>query len=80
MYKDVNDKYLRKLVTNTIPINKLCGPLFAVALSYSVQIVEEGVIPVTPSDVFIDALISPSGFIPISPVAQQICHSDITLA
>ncbi|KAI3513437.1 hypothetical protein L1887_20771 [Cichorium endivia] len=45
-----------------------------IALSYSVQIVEEGVIPVTPSDVFIDALISPSGFIPISPVAQEICH------
>lgn len=50
-----------------------------IALSYSVQIVEEGVIPVTPSDVFIDALISPSGFTPISPVAQEICHSDITL-
>lgn len=44
-----------------------------IALSYSVQILEEGVIPVTPSDVFIDALVSPSGFIPISPVAQQIC-------
>ncbi|CAH1443036.1 unnamed protein product [Lactuca virosa] len=51
-----------------------------IALSYSVQIVEEGVIPVTPTDVFIDALVSPLGFIPISPVAQQISHSDITLA
>lgn len=45
-----------------------------VALSYSVQIIDDGVIPLTPSDVFIDALITPSGFIPISPLAQQICH------
>ncbi|XP_024972512.1 5-formyltetrahydrofolate cyclo-ligase, mitochondrial isoform X2 [Cynara cardunculus var. scolymus] len=44
-----------------------------IALSYSAQILEEGMIPVTPSDIFIDALVSPSGFIPISPVAQQIC-------
>ncbi|KAI3685160.1 hypothetical protein L6452_34396 [Arctium lappa] len=44
-----------------------------IALTYSVQILEEGIIPVTPSDVFIDALVSPSGFIPITPVAQQIC-------
>ncbi|KAL4559249.1 hypothetical protein LXL04_031384 [Taraxacum kok-saghyz] len=42
-----------------------------IALSYSVQIVEEGVIPVTESDVFIDALVSPSGFIPITPVAHH---------
>nr|XP_043635760.1 5-formyltetrahydrofolate cyclo-ligase, mitochondrial isoform X2 [Erigeron canadensis] len=45
-----------------------------IALSYSVQILEEGVIPLTPSDVFIDALVSPSGFILISPVAQEICR------
>ncbi|XP_076887205.1 5-formyltetrahydrofolate cyclo-ligase, mitochondrial-like isoform X2 [Bidens hawaiensis] len=43
-----------------------------VALSYSVQIVEDGVIPLTPTDVNIDALVSPSGFIPITSVAQQI--------
>ncbi|KAI7754280.1 hypothetical protein M8C21_001148 [Ambrosia artemisiifolia] len=43
-----------------------------VALSYSVQIIEDGVIPLTPSDVFIDALVSPSGFIPITSAAQEI--------
>ncbi|KAK1427163.1 hypothetical protein QVD17_15846 [Tagetes erecta] len=43
-----------------------------VALSYSVQIVEDGVIPLTPSDVFIDALVSPSGYIPITAAAQEI--------
>lgn len=43
--------------------------LRAVALSYSVQIVEDGVIPLTPSDVFVDALVSPSGYIPITPAA-----------
>ncbi|MFS7893357.1 putative 5-formyltetrahydrofolate cyclo-ligase [Helianthus anomalus] len=43
-----------------------------IALSYSVQILEDGVIPLTPSDVFIDALVSPSGLIPITPAAQEI--------
>ncbi|KAM0035586.1 putative 5-formyltetrahydrofolate cyclo-ligase [Helianthus debilis subsp. tardiflorus] len=43
-----------------------------IALSYSVQILEDGVIPLTPSDVFIDALVSPSGFIPITSAAQEI--------
>ncbi|KAK9073220.1 hypothetical protein SSX86_007544 [Deinandra increscens subsp. villosa] len=43
-----------------------------IALSYSVQIIEDGVIPLTPSDVFIDALVSPSGFIPITSAAQEI--------
>nr|GEV97541.1 5-formyltetrahydrofolate cyclo-ligase, mitochondrial [Tanacetum cinerariifolium] len=43
-----------------------------IALSYSVQILEDDVIPVTESDVFIDALVSPSGFIPISPVAKRL--------
>ncbi|GAV74392.1 5-FTHF_cyc-lig domain-containing protein [Cephalotus follicularis] len=43
-------------------------PLF-VALSYSVQIMDEGIIPVTPNDVPIDALVSPSGAIPITPAA-----------
>lgn len=46
-----------------------------VALSYSVQILDEGVIPVTPNDVFVDALISPSGMIPISPVGREYCRS-----
>ncbi|KAL8225661.1 hypothetical protein R6Q57_018218 [Mikania cordata] len=43
-----------------------------IALSYSVQIIEDGVIPLTPRDVFIDALVSPSGFIPITSAAQEI--------
>lgn len=40
-----------------------------VALSYSSQIVDDGVIPVTPNDISVDALVSPSGVIPISPAA-----------
>lgn len=37
-----------------------------VALSYSVQIMDEGIIPLTPNDVLVDVLVSPSGVIPIS--------------
>jgi 5-formyltetrahydrofolate cyclo-ligase len=44
---------------------------FEVALSYSVQIVEDGIIPVNSTDVPIDALVSPSGIIPISPAALE---------
>ncbi|XP_044486966.1 5-formyltetrahydrofolate cyclo-ligase, mitochondrial-like [Mangifera indica] len=40
-----------------------------VALSYSLQILDEGIIPVTPTDVPVDALVSPSGAIPISQAA-----------
>lgn len=40
-----------------------------VALSYSVQILDDGVIPITPNDVYIDALVSPAGVIPISSSA-----------
>ncbi|KAF6157298.1 hypothetical protein GIB67_004236 [Kingdonia uniflora] len=40
-----------------------------VALSYSEQIVDEGVINVTPNDVPVDALVTPDGVIAISPVA-----------
>ena len=47
---------------------------FAVALSYSVQIMDEGVIPVTPNDVPVDALVSPAGVIPITTAAQERCH------
>ena len=46
----------------------------AVALSYSVQIMDEGVVPVTPNDVFVDALVSPSGVIPISAAAKARCQ------
>ncbi|XP_006344982.1 5-formyltetrahydrofolate cyclo-ligase, mitochondrial isoform X2 [Solanum tuberosum] len=45
-----------------------------IALSYSVQIVDEGTIPLTPNDVLVDALVSPSGVIPISPAALEICQ------
>ncbi|OMO87262.1 5-formyltetrahydrofolate cyclo-ligase [Corchorus olitorius] len=41
-----------------------------VALSYSVQIMDEA-IPITPSDIPVDALVSPSGVIPISPAAVE---------
>ncbi|XP_073284317.1 5-formyltetrahydrofolate cyclo-ligase, mitochondrial-like [Primulina huaijiensis] len=44
-----------------------------VALSYSPQIMEEGVIPITPNDVFVDALVSSSGVIPITPAASALC-------
>ncbi|KAK6924924.1 5-formyltetrahydrofolate cyclo-ligase [Dillenia turbinata] len=42
-----------------------------VALSYSLQIMDEGVIPLTPNDVPIDALVCPDGVIPISPAALE---------
>uniref|UniRef100_A0A453B7L2 5-formyltetrahydrofolate cyclo-ligase n=1 Tax=Aegilops tauschii subsp. strangulata TaxID=200361 RepID=A0A453B7L2_AEGTS len=42
-----------------------------VALSYSVQILEEGIIPVNSTDVPIDALVTSSGIIPISPAASE---------
>ncbi|KAG2239544.1 hypothetical protein Bca52824_091604 [Brassica carinata] len=42
-----------------------------VALSYSPQILEDGSIPVTPNDVMIDALVTPSGVVPFSPRAIE---------
>ncbi|KAK3031746.1 hypothetical protein RJ639_036626 [Escallonia herrerae] len=42
-----------------------------IALSYSPQIMDEDVIPLTPNDVAIDALVSPSGVIPINPAAFE---------
>ncbi|CAO2826719.1 unnamed protein product [Amaranthus hypochondriacus] len=42
-----------------------------VALSYSVQILDDGVIPITPNDVDVDALVTPSGVIPVSAAARQ---------
>ncbi|XP_051136536.1 5-formyltetrahydrofolate cyclo-ligase, mitochondrial [Andrographis paniculata] len=50
-------------------------PLF-VALSYSCQILEDGVIPITPNDIPIDALVTSSGVIPISPAADEKCISE----
>lgn len=53
--------------------NKLISLFYpiAVALSYSPQILEDGSIPVTPNDVMIDALVTPSGVVPISPRAIE---------
>ncbi|XP_078150103.1 5-formyltetrahydrofolate cycloligase [Carex rostrata] len=42
-----------------------------VALAYSVQIKEEGIIPATPTDMPIDAIVSSDGVIPISPLAKE---------
>ncbi|KDP31177.1 hypothetical protein JCGZ_11553 [Jatropha curcas] len=42
-----------------------------VALSYSLQIMDDGIIPVTLQDVLVDALVTPSGFIPISKSALE---------
>ncbi|KAM7263953.1 hypothetical protein ACFE04_001636 [Oxalis oulophora] len=48
--------------------NKWKQPLL-VALSYSVQILDEDSIPVTPNDIPVDALVTSSGVIPISSAA-----------
>ncbi|KAL7261010.1 hypothetical protein ACSBR1_006636 [Camellia fascicularis] len=45
--------------------------LAAVALSYSLQIVDEGAIAITHNDVPVDAIVSPAGFIPTSPAATK---------
>ncbi|KAH7661856.1 5-formyltetrahydrofolate cyclo-ligase protein [Dioscorea alata] len=42
-----------------------------VALAYSVQIMEENVIPITPNDIPVDALVTASGVIPITPAALE---------
>ncbi|KAK9114002.1 hypothetical protein Syun_020799 [Stephania yunnanensis] len=42
-----------------------------VALSYGLQIMDEGVIPMTTGDVPVDALVTPTGVIPISPSAME---------
>ncbi|XP_047314174.1 5-formyltetrahydrofolate cyclo-ligase, mitochondrial [Impatiens glandulifera] len=53
--------------------NKWKQPLL-VALSYSRQIMEEGVIPVTSTDVSVDALVTPTGVVPISSIAlEEMC-------
>ncbi|XAR50112.1 5-formyltetrahydrofolate cyclo-ligase [Bertholletia excelsa] len=44
------------------------------ALSYSVQLLDEGVIPMTLTDIPVDALVTPSGVIPISPSAKESCN------
>ncbi|XP_004297690.1 PREDICTED: 5-formyltetrahydrofolate cyclo-ligase, mitochondrial-like [Fragaria vesca subsp. vesca] len=67
-YYDTFLKKYQKLAKDRKWKDPLC-----VALSYSIQIVEEGVIPVTLNDVSVDALVSPAGFIPISPAAWNRC-------
>ncbi|GMP58147.1 hypothetical protein CsSME_00021922 [Camellia sinensis var. sinensis] len=42
-----------------------------VALSYSLQIVDEGAITIRHNDVPVDAIVSPAGFIPTSPAATK---------
>lgn len=59
--------------TKCIRIKKF-GFALAVALSYSEQILDDGVIPVTSSDVPVDALVSPEGVIPISAAALNRYH------
>ncbi|KAH9773588.1 5-formyltetrahydrofolate cyclo-ligase [Citrus sinensis] len=67
-YYDVFLKKYQKLAQE----QKWKQPLL-VALLYSLQLVDEESIPVTPYDVPVDALVSPRGFIPISPVAIERC-------
>ncbi|KAJ3674584.1 hypothetical protein LUZ60_005200 [Juncus effusus] len=43
-----------------------------VALAYSAQIMEENIIPMTPNDIPIDAIVSPNEIIPISSNAKDI--------
>ncbi|KAJ4851374.1 5-formyltetrahydrofolate cyclo-ligase, mitochondrial [Turnera subulata] len=45
-----------------------------VALSYSPQIMDNGVIPITLNDIPVDALVSPSGVLPINPAALEKLH------
>lgn len=59
---------------------KVVPCLLAVALSYSPQLVDEGVIPITPDDVLVDALVSPDGVIPISPVALDRCFTSYPIS
>ncbi|XP_038692719.1 5-formyltetrahydrofolate cyclo-ligase, mitochondrial isoform X2 [Tripterygium wilfordii] len=65
-YYDMFLKKYQELATQ----QKWKQPLL-VAVSYSLQILEEEAIPVTPSDVPVDALVSPAGFMPISPAALE---------
>lgn len=58
--------------------NKNCFLLFlfyiwllAVGLAYSAQIVEDNTIPITVTDVPVDALVTANGVIPISPAALE---------
>lgn len=67
-------QHLYTLCNMLIPFYLLNYYFVAVALSYSVQIIEDGVIPITPFDIPMDALVSPAGFIPISGAALRRCE------
>lgn len=80
--------FINTFTSYTTQILSSCNPLlyiisrqftlwFAVALAYSIQVVEEGAIPITPNDVPVDALVSPTGFIPISPIAKELRDSTV---
>ncbi|XP_078437356.1 5-formyltetrahydrofolate cycloligase [Wolffia australiana] len=45
-----------------------------IALAYSTQILDKGAIPVTDHDIAVDALVSPTGTIPISNTALESLH------
>ncbi|GLT41596.1 hypothetical protein SLA2020_156480 [Shorea laevis] len=67
------DSFLKKY-QELIEERKWKQPLL-VTLSYSIQIMEEGSILVTPCDVPVDALVSPAGFAtPISSAALKKCN------
>ncbi|MQL91274.1 hypothetical protein Taro_023884 [Colocasia esculenta] len=63
------DTFLRKYQERATE-KKWKQPLL-VALAYSTQIMDSGVVPVTPHDVSVDALVSPSGVIPMSTAALE---------
>ncbi|XP_057951803.1 5-formyltetrahydrofolate cyclo-ligase, mitochondrial [Malania oleifera] len=71
------DSFLRKY--QELAKEKSWKEPLLVALSYSLQIMDEGVIPVTPNDVSVDVIVSPSGAIPISSAALERMEHEMTL-
>ncbi|MQM15172.1 hypothetical protein Taro_048109 [Colocasia esculenta] len=63
------DTFLRKYQERATE-KKWKQPLL-VALAYYTQIMDSGVVPVTPHDVFVNALVSPSGVVPMSTAALE---------
>jgi 5-formyltetrahydrofolate cyclo-ligase len=67
--------HIKNCLRSCIQLPRVCQSLemtasgIAVALSSSLQIMDEGIIPVTPTDIPVDALVSPTGVIPISQAA-----------
>ncbi|PPR96571.1 hypothetical protein GOBAR_AA24095 [Gossypium barbadense] len=71
--REVDTSKLLSQILSPAPVMHANDPvdlfILPVALSYSVQIMDEEVIPVTPNDVLVDALVSPTGVIPITSAA-----------